>query len=200
VVRMSHGAPMGESDQGNRRTVDRDNRWDGRALTFRRVPVASSLPRLVRGRRLSRCGSTRIERVVTKAESRERRGQADDTDRSRPGTGAASWQPPRAQAGCRDCGTHGNSRSPAPRSPRTSGDGPTERRATDSFPTTAPRSCRGLEAEPVQHLLHRDLPANGLEVDTGPGCSSRADGVVGCSRTVPFPFISRGGTGTIPLT
>jgi hypothetical protein len=61
-----------------------------------------------------------------------------------------------------------------------------------------PRSFRGLEAEQVQHLLHRDLPANCLEVDTGHGCSSLADGVVGCSRTVPVPFISRGGTGTIP--
>jgi hypothetical protein len=61
-----------------------------------------------------------------------------------------------------------------------------------------PRSCRGLEAEQVQHLLPRDLPANCLEVDTGHGCSSLADGVVRCSRTVPFPFISIGGTGTIP--
>ena len=46
----------------------------------------------------------------------------------------------------------------------------------------------------------RDLPANGLEVDTGHGCSSLADGVVGCSRTVPFPFISIGGTGMSPDT
>src|SRR5271166_1412606 len=39
-----------------------------------------------------------------------------------------------------------------------------------------PRSFRGLEAEPVQRLLDRDLPANCLEVDTGHGCSSLADG------------------------
>jgi hypothetical protein len=41
-----------------------------------------------------------------------------------------------------------------------------------------PRSFRGLEAEQVQHLLDRDLPANCLEVDTGRGCSSLADGLV----------------------
>src|ERR1700720_2688192 len=63
-----------------------------------------------------------------------------------------------------------------------------------------PRSFRGLEAEQVQVLLDRDLPANCLEVDTGPGCSSLADGVVACSRTVPFPYISIGGTATNPLT
>src|SRR6516165_4140029 len=34
----------------------------------------------------------------------------------------------------------------------------------------------------------------GLEADTGHVCSSLADGVVGCSRTVPFPFIFIGGT------
>jgi hypothetical protein len=61
-----------------------------------------------------------------------------------------------------------------------------------------PRALRGLEAEHDLHLLPRDLPANCLEVDTRHGCCSLADGVVGCSRTVPFPFISIEGTGTIP--
>jgi hypothetical protein len=60
-----------------------------------------------------------------------------------------------------------------------------------------PRSFRGLEVERVQHLLHRDLPANCLEVGNRHGCSSLAVSVVGCSRTVPFPFISMRGTGTI---
>ena len=138
--------------------------------------------------------------TVTTAESRERRGPADGTGRSPPGAAAASWQPPRAQVDCRDCGTHGNSRSSPPRSARRAAmarPGSVQRTASTRL---YPRSFRGLEAERVQHLLHRDLPANCLEVDTGQGCSSRADGVVGCSRTVPFPFISIGGTGTIPLT
>jgi hypothetical protein len=63
-----------------------------------------------------------------------------------------------------------------------------------------PRSFRGLEAERVQHLLYRDLPANCLDLDTGHGCSLLADGVVGCSRTVPFPFISIGGRELSPDT
>jgi hypothetical protein len=92
-----------------------------------------------------------VDEAITNAESRERRGPADGKDRSPLDAAAASWQPPRAQAGCRDCGTHGNSFSPAPRSPRTSGDGPTERRATDSFPTTAPPivSRAGSRASPT---------------------------------------------------
>jgi hypothetical protein len=61
-----------------------------------------------------------------------------------------------------------------------------------------PRALRGLEAEQDLHLLPRDLPTNCLEADTRHVCSALADSVVGCSRTVPFPLISRGGTGTIP--
>src|SRR5262245_28600769 len=76
--------------------------------------------------------------VLTNAESRGRHGPADDKDRSPFGTAAASWPPPRVPAGCRDCGTHGNRSSPAPRSPRTSGNGQTGRRATNRFHTTAP--------------------------------------------------------------
>src|SRR5271165_7301070 len=55
--------------------------------------------------------------------------------------------------------------------------------------TSAPlhsRSCRGLEPEQVQDLLHRDLRANPVEVDAGHGCSSLADGAARCARTVPF--------------
>ena len=138
--------------------------------------------------------------TVTTAESRERRGPADGTGRSPPGAAAASWQPPRAQVDCRDCGTRGNSSSSPPRSARRAAmarQGSVQRTASRPL---HPRSRRGLEAEPVQHLLHRDLPANCLEVDTRHGCCSLADGVVGCSRTVPFPFISIGRMGTISLT
>jgi hypothetical protein len=108
------------------------------------------------------------------------------------------WQPPRTQAGCRDCGTHGDSRAQRHVHRERAAMARTGRvQRTASLPLH-PRSFRGLEAEPVQRLLDRDLPANCLEVDTGHGCSSLADGVVGCSRTVPFPFISIGGTERSP--
>jgi hypothetical protein len=48
--KMAGGCPdarLVESGQGNRRTFDRDNRWDALAFTVLRVPVASSLHRFV---------------------------------------------------------------------------------------------------------------------------------------------------------
>src|SRR5271157_2802951 len=48
---------------------------------------------------------------------------------------------------------------------------------TNSMPLY-PRSLRGLEPKQVQDLLHRDLSANSLEVDTWHGCSSLGDGAV----------------------
>jgi hypothetical protein len=56
-----------------------------------------------------------------------------------------------------------------------------------------------LEPEQVQDSLDRDLGANPVEVDAGHGCSSLADAAAWCSGTVPFPFNSIGGTGTILL-
>src|SRR4051812_47173754 len=75
---------------------------------------------------------------LTTAESRERRGPADGTGRSRLDAEAAWWRPPTARADSRDSHSDGNSSVPWPRSPRTSGDGargPT--RAADSVRTTA---------------------------------------------------------------
>src|SRR5271157_8008 len=60
-----------------------------------------------------------------------------------------------------------------------------------------PRSLRGLEPKQAQNLLHRDLSANSVEVDTWHGCSSLGDGALQCSRTVPFHY-SPWGTGTTP--
>src|SRR5271169_6236001 len=60
------------------------------------------------------------------------------------------------------------------------------------------RSTRGLEPEQVQDLLHRDLGANSIEVDTWHGWSSLGDTTARYSRTVPFPF-SLWGTGTTLL-
>ena len=75
--------------------------------------------------------------IITSAESRERRGQADGKDRSRLDAAAASWRPPRARAGCRDCGSDGNSSDRSPRSPRTSGDDA----STDSCNGQLPYHC-----------------------------------------------------------
>src|ERR1035441_9336626 len=69
-----------------------------------------------------------------------------------------------------------------------------------------PRSIRRLEPKQAQHLLHRDLSANSVEVDAWHGCSLLGDTTAQCSRstlslskrTVPFPF-SLWGTGTALL-
>src|SRR5208337_3896162 len=45
---------------------------------------------------------------------------------------------------------------------------------TNSVPLY-PRSLRGLEPKQAQNLLHRDLSANSVEVDTWHGCSSLGD-------------------------
>ena len=103
-----------------------------------RVPVASSLLRLAWWRWPVFSLGTITEEVVTSAESRECRGQADGKDRSRLDAAAASWQLPTAQAGCRGCGSDGNSSDRSPRSPRTSGNAPTWTHATDNFRTIAP--------------------------------------------------------------
>ena len=77
--------------------------------------------------------------AVTSAESRERRSQADGKGPGRLDAEEASWQPPRARAGCRDCDTDGKSNDRSPRSPRTSdSDGRPRRHAGDSFRTTEP--------------------------------------------------------------
>ena len=138
-----------------------------------------------------RCGGTVTEEVVTSAESRERRSQADGKDRSRLDAEAASWQPPRARAGCRDCGTDGKSSDRSPRSPRTSDRRPDLglMQRTASVPLH-PRSTRGLEPKQVQHLLHRDLSANSVEVDAWHGCFLvLADTMARCSER-PFRSLS----------
>jgi hypothetical protein len=58
-----------------------------------------------------------------------------------------------------------------------------------------PRSIRGLELEQAQDLLHCDLIAKSVEVDSRHGSYSRDDKTARCSRTVPFPY-SLWGTGT----
>ena len=56
------------------------------------------------------------------------------------------------------------------------------------------RSLAGFEAEQVEYLLHRDLPAKLVEVDP------RHDVLLPVARSdkkaVPFPLFSIGGTGT----
>src|SRR5208337_1769788 len=138
------------------------------------------------------------EEFISNAESRGCRGQGDGKDPARLDTGAASWPLPKARAGYRDCGSHGSSSDRSPRSPRTSGDVPTWTHATDKPVPLYPRSLRGLEPKQAQNLLHRDLSANSVEVDTWHGCSSLGDVAVQCSRTVPFHY-SSWGTGTTPL-
>ena len=67
---------------------------------------------------------------------------------------------------------------------------------TTSVPLVA-RSLAGLEAEQVEHLLHRDLCAKPVEVD--PWHDAPFLRWVACwTRAVPFPFNSIGGTGTPP--
>jgi hypothetical protein len=67
---------------------------------------------------------------------------------------------------------------------------------TSSVPLR-PRSSRGLELKQAQDLLHRDLSANSIEVDTWHVCSSLGDTTARYLRTVPFR-ISLWGTGTVP--
>src|SRR5271156_3003182 len=75
--------------------------------------------------------------VVTRVESREHRGQADDKGRSRLDAAVASWLRPIVQADYRDSGSGGKSTDPSPRSPRTSDHDATLTRATGSFRTIA---------------------------------------------------------------
>jgi hypothetical protein len=66
---------------------------------------------------------------------------------------------------------------------------------TTSVPLN-PRSTRGQEPKQAQHLPHRSLSANSVEVGARRGFSSLGDATTRCSRTVPFPLFSIGGTGT----
>src|SRR5271156_1630608 len=77
------------------------------------------------------------EEALTNAESRGRHGQVDGKDRLRLDAVAASWQPPRVQAGYRGYGSYGKSSDRAPRSPRMSGDAPAWAHATDNCRTIA---------------------------------------------------------------
>lgn len=78
------------------------------------------------------------DEVLTIARSTESRGQAAGTDRSRLDGGAAWWQRPKAQAGCRDYGSDGSSSGRSRRSPRTSDDASSCTRAADNVRTVAP--------------------------------------------------------------
>jgi hypothetical protein len=60
---------------------------------------------------------------------------------------------------------------------------------TTSVPLN-PRSTRGQEPKQAQHLPHRSLSANSVEVGARRGFSSLGDATTRCSRTVPFPLFS----------
>ena len=86
------------------------------------------------------CRRGRLD-AITSDESRERRSQADGKGPRRLDAEEASWRPPRARAGCRDCDTDGKSNDRSPRSPRTSAaDDRPRRHAGDSFRTIGPPS------------------------------------------------------------
>jgi hypothetical protein len=77
--------------------------------------------------------------AFTSAEPRELRSHADGKVPRRLDAEEASLRRPRARAGCRGCGTDGNSNDRLPRSPRTSdADDQPRRHAGDSFRTIEP--------------------------------------------------------------
>ena len=100
--------------------------------------------------------------AVTSAESRERRSQADGKGPRRLDAEEASWRPPRARAGCRDCDTDGKSNDRSPRSPRTSdADDRPRHHAGDSFRTIGPptdsRARTQASSAPAPSSREREL-------------------------------------------
>jgi len=100
--------------------------------------------------------------AVTSAESRERRTQADGRGPRRLDAEEASWRPPRARAGCRDCGSDGRSSDRSPRSPRTSDANDRPRpHAGDSFRTIEPptdsRARTQASSAPAPSSREREL-------------------------------------------
>jgi hypothetical protein len=129
---------------------------------------------------------------LTTAESRERRGPADGTGRSRLDAEAASWRPPRAQAGSHDCGSDGDSTDRSPRSPRIrDDDGRSRNHPEDSVRTIATPSGSWART-PASSAPVPSSPERGFARSQSLAWFGLVRGTprLGAGSTVPFPISS----------